>query len=584
MHPVNTAITAAMLGTGSAATRETLINYIRGGSTADPNCTDGNPATACTTWATWPHFDVQHSRPTVVTYDGSQNPPIQYVFYVQDNGMLTAVDANTGQEKWSFLIEEAIPQLSALQASVNGPEIYVADGSPAVFYDDQNGDGIINGSDRVWLFFGLRRGGRVMYALDITSKDQPLFKWKITANSGTGMVCLGNASCSPNAQFSELGQTWSTPQIGPIRNLGVATGYIPALIFAGGYDPLEDALPWVGSSGSDTMGRAVYVLRADNTQVINSWGVGQGGSYRTSAHITTFSIPSDVVALNTDNDAQGFLDRIYVGDLGGNVWRFDIDDSNQSNWRGEQLASLSDSTGEKRKFFFPPAVAPQNSPFRFDAVYIGSGDKEHPSCSTAGVNGCAVAVATDRIFMLMDDPSLDSGGGTPSTSGFSAIATPITLSSLVQLSDTDTCGVGGSGSTCSGQSATILVGKQGWDRKLDVGEKVTNSPTVFFNNLSFGTYAPSAQTNSCTPPGQGRLNQIGALLGDLQPLNGGSVASASDRYYSNFLTRGYISTGQLVVVGNVVYKIVVSDAQLQYTKVATIGGATKIYWYMEPEQ
>src|SRR5208282_4336630 len=150
-----------------------LISYIRGGSTSDPNCTDGNTATACTTWAAWPHFDVQHSKPAVVTYDGSQNPPVQEVFYVQDNGMLTAVDANTGKEQWSFLIEEAIPQLSAMLASNNGPEIYVADGSPAIFYDDENGDGIINGSDRVWVFFGLRRGGRVIYALDITSKDQP---------------------------------------------------------------------------------------------------------------------------------------------------------------------------------------------------------------------------------------------------------------------------------------------------------------------------------------------------------------------------------------------------------------------------
>ncbi len=69
------------------------------------------------------------------------------------------------------------------------------------------------------------------------------------------------------------------------------------------------------------------------------------------------------------------------------------------------------------------------------------------------------------------------------------------------------------------------------------------------------------------------------LLGDLEPLNGGSVASDSDRYYSNTLTRDYILTGQLVVVGNVVYKVVVSDAQLQYKQVAT-----KIYWYMEPEQ
>ena len=92
------------------------------------------------------------------------------------------------------MIQEALPQLSTLQANVNGPEVYVADASPAVFFDDQNGDGIVNGADRVWLYFGLRRGGRVYYALDITNKDVPRFKWKIDANSGTAKVCTGTAA------------------------------------------------------------------------------------------------------------------------------------------------------------------------------------------------------------------------------------------------------------------------------------------------------------------------------------------------------------------------------------------------------
>jgi Tfp pilus tip-associated adhesin PilY1 len=55
--------------------------------------------------------------------------------------------------------------------------------------------------------------------------------------------------------------------------------------------------------------------------------------------------------------------------MGGNVWRFDIDDANEANWRAELLASLSNATGEKRKFFFPPAVAPQSQPFAFPDRY-----------------------------------------------------------------------------------------------------------------------------------------------------------------------------------------------------------------------
>ena len=106
----------------------------------------------------------------------------------------------------------------------------------------------------------------------------------------------------------------------------------------------------------------------------------------------------------------------------------------------------------------------------------------------------------------------------------------------------------------------------------------------FANKLRFGTYAPLGQSGgACVPAGEGRLNEIDALAGDLTAINGGSINSAS-RYYSSFVTHGYISTGQLIVQGKEIYHIVVSDSRLQSVRVGGMGSATKIYWYMEPEQ
>jgi type IV pilus assembly protein PilY1 len=164
--------------------------------------------------------------------------------------------------------------------------------------------------------------------------------------------------------------------------------------------------------------------------------------------VSTYAIPSDVTAINTDFDAQGYIDRVLVGDMGGNVWRFDVDDGVAGNWKGELLASLSNGAGEKRKFFFPPAVAPQAVPFRFDAVYIGSGDKEHPLLTQS----TTPATTDDRMFMLMDDPSLNSGGGTPDSGGNSVHATPITLGTLFDIADVATTGV----------PTASLPGLQGW--------------------------------------------------------------------------------------------------------------------------
>gem|GEM_PF-2370201 len=581
MHFSNAAITKTLLGNAAMtnAVQETLINFARGGNLGDANCSDGSAGTACTTWSTWPHFATEHSKPAVVTYDTTASPPVQYLYYVQTNGMLTAVDTYTGKEKWSFMIEEALPQLSTLQANVNGPEVYVADASPAVFFDDQNGDGIVNGADRVWLYFGLRRGGRVYYALDITNKDVPRFKWKIDANSGTAKVCTGTAACATRPVFDELGQTWSTPAIVNLRKFGTATNYNPALIFGGGYDPAEDTVP----PSARSMGRALYVVNGSDASVVQAWGVGSGksGSYRTANTIATYAIPSDVAALNTDFDAQNLIDRVYVGDMGGNVWRFDIDDANEANWRAELLASLSNATGEKRKFFFPPAVAPQSQPFAFpiDTVYIGSGDKEHPTLTS----NTTPATTDDRIFMLMDDPSLNSGGGTPDVGGKSALTTPITLSTLVDITDNSVAGAANIGA-----NPVALIGKQGWMRRLDNGEKVISNATVFFGRLRFGTYAPLTQLNACTPPGEGRANEIDSLTGSLFQLNTGLAMSPSQRWFSGFLSRGYMSSTQLLVlrVGTtrVVYTFTCADANCAGQNVLTIGAPTKVYWYMEPEQ
>ena len=582
----STKITKCRLGDSAACSgtaamtdsqQETRINWLRGGDIGTTTaCKDGLTNTACTTFRSWPHADVQHSKPAIVTYDASNTvtvgdkkslaPGSQYMFYVQNNGLFTAVDSATGIEKWSFMIEETLPKIAAMIADSSGQQIDVADGTPSIYFNDANGDGIITtgGTEQVIAYFGLRRGGRVYYALDITDPLVPKFLWKIDANSTPAKKCVQSGTCASAPEFNKLGQTWSTPFIGKIR--GNAN---PVLIFGGGYDPAEDSLP----AATRTMGQGVFVVDAFSAAVVKSWVNGGAGV----PAAMTYPIPSDVTALNTDLDATGYLDRVYVGDTGGNVWRFDINDANTANWTIKLLATLSSdiSSGDKRKILFPPAVVRQNSPSRFDAVYVGTGDREHPTCLTSNQtsapvmnNTCSTFMPGDKMFMLVDkDHGLTSD---------SSRAT-ITVGDLYSRATTDI--------TTNTKANTIFDTYKGWYRSYDNGEKTVNSPTVFANLLRFGTYAPLGQTaGSCVPPGEGRLNEINALTGDLIAINGGTAPRATDRYYSSFLTRGYISSGQVIVLGKNIFHIVVSDSRLQQVKVGTLGSATKIYWYMEPEQ
>ncbi|MBC7780778.1 MAG: hypothetical protein H7125_11830, partial [Proteobacteria bacterium] len=542
----NTALTKTLLGNPamSDAQRSTLLNWSRGGNTGDPACTDASSATACTAWRAWAHADVQHSRPALVTYNPSTLPPAQFLFYASSEGKLHAVDSNTGAEKWVFVVEEALPQLAALMANNAGEQIYVADASPVVQINDANQNGIVDGTDSVWIFFGLRRGGRAYYALDITNVDAPRFLWKVTPTQ----IC-GAASCSASTAYAELGQSWSTPTLGYVR--AVAD---PVLIFGAGYDTNQDNRP---VAAADTMGRGVFVTNARTGELEMAF---------TSAHprlvggTLDFSIPSDPTAIDTDLEGNNYLDRIYVGDTGGRVWRFDIGHVDKAQWGGRLLANLSVATPTDRRIFFAPSAVKQlRRGVRYDAVIVGTGNREDPLKSTS----------SDIIAMIKDpDPGLYMN---------STVVASLAGGDFLDL-----------GTTAAGATETALIDSsavKGWFRALDTAEKVINAPTVFFERIRFGSYTPIAQSNACVPPGQGRINELDLLGGYTIP-----VTSGTARYFPGFVTRSYSSTGQLLVLpgisaaGRRVFFVSVADSRLFGRQQATLGGGTRVYWYTEPLQ
>jgi Tfp pilus tip-associated adhesin PilY1 len=63
--------------------------------------------------------------------------------------------------------------------------------------------------------------------------------------------------------------------------------------------------------------------------------------------------------------------------MGGQVWRFDIGDPDKSLWGGRLLATLAVSSPTDRRIFFPPAAVKQlRRGVRYDAVIVGTGNRE----------------------------------------------------------------------------------------------------------------------------------------------------------------------------------------------------------------
>jgi len=242
------------------------------------------------------HGDILHSRPAVVNYGGTTGV---VVFYGGNDGMLHAVNGNqtgtgAGDELWSFVPQEMFGKLNRLR--INSPKVrmpttpssstatprdYFVDG-PIGVYEKLRSD---NSVEKVIIYVGMRRGGRLLYAFDVTNPTSPVFMWKKT-----------------NADLSLLGQTWSEPRLARIRGNSNAV-----LVFGAGYDAAaEDASP----VGTTTMGNAIYVLDAVSGNVLKTFATGR-------------SVPADVALI--DSDFDGYIDRAYAVDLGGSLYRIDFE-------------------------------------------------------------------------------------------------------------------------------------------------------------------------------------------------------------------------------------------------------------------
>ncbi len=274
----------------------------------------------------------------------------------------------------------------------------------------------------------------------------------------------------------------------------------------------------------------------------------------------TASIPSDAAAMNTDLDAQNLLDRVYIGDTAGNLYRFDIDDADPDKWSGGRIAQLAES-GVPTKILFAPAMVKQqemvsNATVAFDAVYVASGDREHP----LKVSGTA-----DKVFMIKDTPLVDSG-----------YVLDAKLANLVDITS-----VGSADAYAKLNSSST----KGWYYKLPgAGEKVVSMPTVLNNVLRFGSYSPLENINSCVPSGRGQLYGMDALGGfPLDPVKYKMLPS-NPRIFAGFYSQGYIGNAVPIIFNGRMYVLQVTESGQILPGASSVGSVAKVYWYREAER
>ncbi|MGI9262016.1 MAG: hypothetical protein ACR2QR_08270, partial [Woeseiaceae bacterium] len=271
-----------LTGTTGEPTKAQLIDWMRG---ADVRDIDNDSNTTETRWEFDAMGDPLHSQPAAVVYGGNAANPDVVVYTATNDGYLHAIDGDTGDELWSFVPTELLPNMTRLFFDPDSKyKNYGLDGNivPVVF--DENQNGIIDGTnDFVRIIFGMRRGGSTYYALDVTNKTQPQMLWTV----------------SP----SGLGQSWSTPVVAKIDAPGVSDNKA-VVVIGGGYDPTHDtnSHPVV----DDSVGASIIMLDLDTGTELWRAAKSAGPGDRSVPGMNR-AIPGEVRVIDISGD--GFADR-----------------------------------------------------------------------------------------------------------------------------------------------------------------------------------------------------------------------------------------------------------------------------------
>ncbi|ENS7341736.1 pilus assembly/adherence protein PilC [Neisseria gonorrhoeae] len=274
----------------------------------------------------------------------------------------------------------------------------------------------LNGQDRVFMFGAMGLGGRGAYALDLSKINgnypaaAPLFDVKDGDNNGKNRVEV------------KLGYTVGTPQIGKTQNgkyaAFLASGYAAKDIVSS-----DNTTALYVYDLKDTLGTPIAKIEAPG---------GKGG----------LSSPTLV-----DKDLDGTVDIAYAGDRGGNMYRFDLSNSDPNKWSAKAIFE-----GTK-----PITSAPAVSRLKDKRVVIfgtGSDLTEDDVLDTK----------EQYIYGIFDD---DKGTGTVKVTVQNGTAGGLLEQNLMQENKTLFLNKRSDGS-----------GSKGWAVKLTGGQRVTVKPTV----------------------------------------------------------------------------------------------------------
>jgi hypothetical protein len=386
------------------------------------------------------------------------------IFVGANDGMMHALDARTGIEVWAFIPFNLLPKLRTIR-----------DGQPvdgfAYFVDTSAkvADVKLSGAWRTMVTFGEGIGGTFYQAFDASldnmansiapdsdsvstllsyfnNVDRIKYLWafprysKFDATISTTAMPYGDLSNSASADELSVGQTWSDPAVGQIKDttgpytIIVGSGFLPRSVETG------------ATRGGATAGQKLYLLSAEDGHVFASASVGNDGQAETDddCTATNYGCTKFKNALQADPVATGpmdqrFVTKAYIGDLDGKIWRFDIDLDSAKNpkFTGSPLQLYS--AGASQPIFSSMAAVAVGTQ---EYLFVGTGSDLLPSIGVSTqyqLLGVLDQGSTGAKTFEIDLAKTDGVGDDEKISAFPAVAGDIVFFTTTSFKPTAAC-------------------------------------------------------------------------------------------------------------------------------------------------
>ncbi len=489
----------------TAAVGSNLVNFIRG-QRGKENFYPGDAAKLYRARASVlgdlvgsaPHFvgkpDGAFADSGYASFKTAKAARTRMVYIAGNDGMLHAFYAGAdasdplgGKEAWAF-----IPTINLGEIYRTADNEYpvrhrfLNDGRPVV-------EDIYDGSNwRTVLIGGMNKGGRGYYALDITDPAAPkaLWEFKNTPTSACFTAGLGG-----QYEDCDLGYSYSPAIVGKLGGSGANAGKWVAVVNSG----YNNVGPGDGKG-------YVYVLDAANGEIL----------YKVGTTVGSTTDPSNLGPLVgwITSQADKTIERVYGGDMQGNVWRFDINDTLGASGREAALLGVTKDAGGTRQPITTRVELAQNGSNAM--VFVGTGR----------LLGASDLGNTQLQTMYGFVDSLTNGTvGSPVWTDFRTSLRQITFSTEIQAGLNVRTTTGGSCSgTCNAQN--------GWFIDLPVSkERINVEPRIVLGTLVFASNIPAS--SPCDFGGSSWVNFVDFRTGLQIP--------------SSVLKAGYYAPGSLTV-------------------------------------